>query len=127
MVGLTYNLKCFPKNEITKGQVQMAEKKIGDIKKTLNWGKPLTELPQYTMKEYEEKAKEGYNWILVNGIIHDVDDFIEDHPGGQALIRSGIGKDATDAFYGGVYDHSNGAKNLITTMRVGVIQGTKEE
>ncbi|ORX81221.1 hypothetical protein K493DRAFT_242094 [Basidiobolus meristosporus CBS 931.73] len=128
LVGLTYDLKCFPKNEITKGQVQMAEKKIANIKKTLDWGTPLSDLPRYSFEEYQRKVKdEGHSWIVVNGVIHDVEEFIEDHPGGQALIKSGIGKDATEAFNGGVYDHSNGAKNLITTMRVGVIESTKEQ
>ena len=57
------------------------------------------------------------------GVVHDVTEFIKDHPGGKAMISSGIGKDATAMFNGGVYMHSNAAHNLLSTMRVGVIRG----
>lgn len=50
--------------------------------------------------------------ILVSGFIHDVSAFIEEHPGGAHLIVKFIGKDATAAFFGGVYDHSNAAHNV---------------
>ncbi|KAI7236258.1 hypothetical protein KC343_g4900, partial [Hortaea werneckii] len=46
--------------------------------------------------------------------------------GGKAMIKSGIGKDATAMFNGGVYNHSNAAHNLLSTMRVGVIRGGME-
>ena len=42
------------------------------------------------------------------------------------MIRSGVGKDATAMFNGGVYNHSNAAHNLLSTMRVGVIRGGME-
>lgn len=42
------------------------------------------------------------------------------------MIRSGIGKDATAMFNGGVYLHSNAAHNLLSTMRIGVIRGGME-
>merc|ERR1712174_70406 len=45
---------------------------------------------------------------------------------GKAMIKSGIGKDATAMFNGGVYNHSNAAHNLLSTMRVGVIRGGME-
>jgi stearoyl-CoA desaturase (delta-9 desaturase) len=37
-----------------------------------------------------------------------------------------VGKDATTAFFGGVYDHSNAAHNLLAMMRVGVLRGGLE-
>lgn len=42
------------------------------------------------------------------------------------MIKSGLGKDATAMFNGGVYMHSNAAHNLLSTMRVGVIRGGME-
>ncbi|KAL8384456.1 hypothetical protein RB599_006678 [Gaeumannomyces hyphopodioides] len=41
----------------------------------------------------------------------------------MALISSAVGKDATAIFNGGVYNHSNAAHNLLSTMRVGVLRG----
>jgi Cytochrome b5-like Heme/Steroid binding domain len=50
--------------------------------------------------------------VLVAGYIHDVSAFIEEHPGGRHLLVKNIGKDASTAFFGGVYDHSNAAHNV---------------
>jgi stearoyl-CoA desaturase (delta-9 desaturase) len=50
--------------------------------------------------------------VLIAGFIHDVADFMDEHPGGRHLIAKYIGKDATTAFFGGVYDHSNAAHNV---------------
>ena len=37
---------------------------------------------------------------------------MDEHPGGRHLLKKNIGKDATTAFFGGVYDHSNAAHNI---------------
>ena len=50
--------------------------------------------------------------VLIAGFIHDVNSFIEEHPGGRHMLAKYIGKDATTAFFGGVYDHSNAAHNV---------------
>jgi stearoyl-CoA desaturase (Delta-9 desaturase) len=73
--------------------------------------------------DYVDQAENGRGVIAVAGVVHDVTDFIKDHPGGKAMICSGIGKDATAMFNGGVYMHSNAAHNVLSTMRVGVIRG----
>jgi stearoyl-CoA desaturase (delta-9 desaturase) len=64
--------------------------------------------------------------VAIAGVIHDVSNFIMEHPGGRALIASAIGKDATALFNGGVYEHSNAAHNLLSTMRVGILRGGQE-
>lgn len=51
--------------------------------------------------------------------------FALDHPGGVPLIRASHGKDATTAFSGAVYQHSNAAKNLLATMRIGKLGGSE--
>ncbi|KAJ2209080.1 stearoyl-CoA 9-desaturase, partial [Coemansia sp. RSA 520] len=64
----------------------------------------------------------GKKWLVIEGFIYDVDKFIKMHPGGPRLIMSGIGKDMTNAFNGGVYNHHYSARNLMnSTMRVGRI------
>ena len=89
----------------------------------LDWGVPLDQLPVIEWDDYIDQAKNGRGLIAVAGVVHDVSTFIKDHPGGKAMISSGIGKDATAMFNGGVYMHSNAAHNLLSTMRVGVIRG----
>lgn len=54
--------------------------------------------------------------VLVAGYIHDVSTFIDEHPGGRHLLVKNIGKDASTAFFGGVYDHSNAAHNVRLTV-----------
>ena len=54
--------------------------------------------------------------ILVSGFIHDVGSFINEHPGGPHMLIKFIGKDATTAFFGGVYDHSNAAHNVSSPL-----------
>ena len=59
--------------------------------------------------------------LLVEGVIHDALKFWEEHPGSKAMIITQLGEDATALFSGGVYKHSNAARNLIATMRVAVL------
>ena len=89
----------------------------------MDWGIPVELLRVFVWDDYVEQAKHGRGLIAVAGVVHDVTDFINEHPGGKTLIKSGIGKDATAMFNGGVYFHSNAAHNLLSTMRVGVIRG----
>jgi len=74
-------------------------------------------------EEFQEECRNGRALTLIAGVVHDVTDFIKDHPGGKAMINSGIGKDATAIFNGGVYDHSNAAHNLLSNFRVAVVRG----
>lgn len=126
-IGLAYNLKQFRANEIEKGRVQQLQKKLDQARGRLDWGMPLEQLPVMEWDDFVEQAdKQGRALVAVAGVVHDVAGFIADHPGGKALISSGVGKDATAMFNGGVYNHSNAAHNLLSTMRVGVIRGGME-
>ncbi|KAI0525929.1 acyl-CoA desaturase 1 [Xylaria bambusicola] len=122
-LGLAYDLKTFRQNEIEKGRVQQLQKKLDQKRATLDWGTPLEQLPVISWDDFVAESKNGRALVSIAGVIHDVTDFIKDHPGGKALISSAIGKDATAIFNGGVYLHSNAAHNLLSTMRVGVLRG----
>jgi hypothetical protein len=37
---------------------------------------------------------------------------MDEHPGGRAFLTTYVGKDATTAVFGGVYEHSNAAHNV---------------
>ena len=73
----------------------------------------------------QEKAKTNA-LVLIEGIVYDITTFMDEHPGGRGVVRAGIGKDMTTAFNGGVYDHSNAARNLMSRFRVAVIAGGGE-
>ncbi|KAJ5318341.1 stearoyl-CoA 9-desaturase [Penicillium atrosanguineum] len=127
-LGLAYNLKEFKANEIEKGRLQQLQKKMDIKRSTLDWGTPISQLPVMTWDDFKtESAKsDGRALVAIAGVVHDVAHFINEHPGGKTFIVSAIGKDATATFNGGVYQHSNAAHNLLSTMRVGVIYGGGE-
>ncbi|KAK2807285.1 stearoyl-CoA 9-desaturase [Emmonsiellopsis sp. PD_5] len=129
MLGLAYDLKEFRRNEIEKGRLQQEQKRVDIRRSKLDWGTPISKLPVMTWDEFEASARadgSGRALVAVAGVVHDVTDFVKEHPGGKAFISSAIGKDATAAFNGGIYQHSNAAHNLLSTMRVGVIYGGGE-
>jgi stearoyl-CoA desaturase (delta-9 desaturase) len=123
----TYDLKTFRSNEIEKGRLQQQQKALDKKRSSLDWGIPLAQLPVISWNEFQAQASaNGAALVAIAGVIHDISPFILDHPGGRALIKSAIGKDATALFNGGVYEHSNAAHNLLSTMRVGILRGGQE-
>ena len=123
---MAYDLKTFSNNEIEKGRLQQAQKRLDLQREKLDWGTPLEKLPVMSWDDYRDQCEDGGMLIAVAGVVHDVSAFISEHPGGKNMIKSGIGKDATAMMNGGVYDHSNAAHNLLSTMRVAVILGGGE-
>jgi stearoyl-CoA desaturase (delta-9 desaturase) len=123
--GLASHLKKFPDNEISKGQYTMKLKHLQEQGEQLKWPKSSNELPVISWDDFQAEAKDR-SLIAIHGFIHDCSSFAEDHPGGAHLIKRAIGTDATTAFFGGVYDHSNAAHNMLAMMRVGIIDGGME-
>ncbi|KAF2634578.1 hypothetical protein P280DRAFT_413492 [Massarina eburnea CBS 473.64] len=130
---LAHSLKRFRHNEIEKGRFQQQQKALDARRSALDWGVPLGDLPviswsefRTTCQQYADGVAGGTALVAVAGVIHNVTDFIAEHPGGRTLIGSSVGKDATGLFNGGVYLHSNAAHNLLSTMRVGVLRGGQE-
>ncbi|KDN41691.1 putative stearoyl-CoA desaturase [Tilletiaria anomala UBC 951] len=121
-LGLASDLKQFPDNEVQKGIYTMKLQRLHEESQELKWPKKVQELPVISWDAFVEESKTR-DLVVVQGIVHDVSSFVSEHPGGIALVKSKVGKDATTAFFGGVYDHSRAAQNLLATMRVGVIDG----
>lgn len=124
-MGLASDLRTFSQNEIDKGRLQQEQKRLDRKLGVLDWGKPLHGLPVLEWDEFLQ-ASQDRALIVVAGLVHDMTDFIHEHPGGKTLMTSAIGQDATAMFNGGVYDHSNAARNLLAKYRVGIIRGGGE-
>ncbi|KAL0089519.1 stearoyl-CoA desaturase [Phycomyces blakesleeanus] len=119
-IGMAYDLKTFPTNEIAKGRFQMQEKRIEELRRDIKFPRPIKHLPVYTWKEFQSKVQDDKEaWILIEGVLYDIKGFA--HPGGEKYIQASVGKDVTSSFNGGVYSHSNGARNVLSMMRVGVL------
>lgn len=72
-----------------------------------------------------ERVARGEQLVIVDGLVHDVGDFVEEHPGGSRLLAAGIGRDVSKSFHGLVYGHSNAARNLLSNFRIARIVGDK--
>lgn len=122
-LGLARDLKTFPSNEVSKGIVQMKEKKLLAERRQLAYGTPLKDLPIYTWGEYQNLVlNDGKKWILVEGVLYDVCEFMHGHPGGVKYLSTAVGKDVMAAFNGAIYNHSNASRNLLTNYRCGVLK-----
>ncbi|CAF4225071.1 unnamed protein product, partial [Rotaria sp. Silwood2] len=101
-LGLAYNLKRFPDNEIRKGEYAMKRKALDKFGKIIIWPKDEEELPVISFEEYQDLASKdtGRVLILIAGFVHDVSNFIDSHPGGRDLLKDHVGKDATVPFHG---------------------------
>lgn len=121
-LGLASNLRVFPSNEIAKGALTMKLKNLKKVQESLVWPPEIEDLPIVSWESFQEESKRR-PLILVSGFIHDVSEFLDQHPGGAAYLTKNFGIDVTGSFHGGVYRHSNAAHNLMSMMRVGVLVG----
>ncbi|CAF3208281.1 unnamed protein product [Rotaria sp. Silwood2] len=121
-LGLAYNLKRFPDNEIRKGEYAMKRKALDKFGQIIIWPKDEEELPVISFEEYQDLASKdtGRVLILIAGFVHDVSNFIDSHPGGRDLLKDHVGKDATVPFHGGIHEHSTAAHNTLAMMRVAI-------
>jgi stearoyl-CoA desaturase (delta-9 desaturase) len=117
-LGLAYDLARVDHENYEKGHLQMKQKKLDkqqeelNVKRqALNWGPEVEEL------EFIDRSKVTKDHIIIDGIVHDVKEFVNEHPGGEAIMKPFLGRDATKAFYGGVYNHSNSGRNVLKTLR----------
>lgn len=59
-------------------------------------------------------------WVAIHGKVYNVTQFIDEHPGGDEVIISEGGKDATEAFED--VGHSDEARELLAGLLVGELQ-----
>jgi len=62
----------------------------------------------YTWEEVKKHNKLNDLWVVLNGKIYDITPFVDEHPGGESVLKDVAGKDATTAF-SEEHDHSQSA------------------
>ncbi|KAI8090254.1 FAD binding domain-containing protein [Gilbertella persicaria] len=60
--------------------------------------KPEKKMGEYTLADVAKHNKPEDCWVVVNGQVLDVTDFLPDHPGGKKAILIYAGRDATEEF-----------------------------
>jgi L-lactate dehydrogenase (cytochrome) len=53
---------------------------------------------EITKEELSKHISQDDLWIAINGVVYDVTNFINDHPGGSKPLLKYAGTDATEAF-----------------------------
>lgn len=53
---------------------------------------------EFTMEEVAGHASKDSVWVVVKGVVMDVTNFLEDHPGGVQAVMNFAGRDATEEF-----------------------------
>lgn len=72
-------------------------------------------------EDLKQHTSETSCWLLVNGKVYDVTEFLEEHPGGYDIILQSAGKDATQDF--DEIGHSNSARDLLEKYIIGRVEG----
>lgn len=130
-LGIVCELCRTPDNLVEHLRLQQQQEKLNRIRSQLNWGTPISKLPLITPQDFKRTIESSSNkdriYIVIQNIIHDITPFMDQHPGGVQLLKASHGKDATRAFYGGVYGHLTAAINLLATMRIGILDNGNDE
>uniref|UniRef100_A0A0E9XIP2 Cytochrome b5 n=1 Tax=Anguilla anguilla TaxID=7936 RepID=A0A0E9XIP2_ANGAN len=71
----------------------------------------------YRLSEVEERNTFKSTWIIINHKIYDVTKFLEEHPGGEEVLREQAGGDATESFED--VGHSTDAREMAKSFLIG--------
>ncbi|XP_064805108.1 cytochrome b5-like isoform X1 [Oncorhynchus masou masou] len=71
----------------------------------------------YRLSEIEERNTFKSTWIIINHKVYDVTTFLEEHPGGEEVLREQAGGDATESFED--VGHSLDAREMAANMVIG--------
>jgi len=85
-IGLAYNLNTFATNEIKRGEIDMKQKSLNNVKKNIDYGVNVEKLPLWSAAQIQSEIKNNHRiLIIIQNIIHDVTDFVRQnkHPGGK--------------------------------------------
>ncbi|XP_050364545.1 cytochrome b5-like [Argentina anserina] len=75
------------------------------------------EMKVYTLEEVSQHSDRKDCWLVIDGKVYDVTKFLEDHPGGDEVLLSSTGKDATGDFDD--VGHSTSARAMMDEYYVG--------
>jgi len=82
-------------------QISAGSSKSADSADSAKASKPAAfTIPEkeFTMEEVAKHNTKGDLWVVVKGVVMDLSDWLEEHPGGPQAIMNFMGRDATEEF-----------------------------
>lgn len=71
----------------------------------------------YTLEEIQKHNNSKSTWLILHYKVYDLTKFLEEHPGGEEVLREQAGGDATENFED--VGHSTDARELSKTFIIG--------
>lgn len=71
----------------------------------------------YTLEEIQKHNDNKSTWVILHHKVYDLTKFLEEHPGGEEVLREQAGGDATESFED--VGHSTDARELSKTYIIG--------
>ena len=79
-------------------------------------------MTEYTWEEVAKHNTTESLWIVVDNKVHDLTQFLEDHPGGIKPLKYFAGKDATNKFKSiTAHQNSETLSEFIKTLFIGTV------
>ncbi|KAI8988288.1 delta-6-fatty acid desaturase [Mycotypha africana] len=87
-----------------------------------------TKVTRKAIEKMNQRVKDGdpeaKKYIIIDNKLYDVTEFLVDHPGGQDVLLTHIGKDASDVFHA---MHPNSAYETLANCYVGDVEETEKQ
>lgn len=72
----------------------------------------------FTWEEVAQHASEESAWIAIDGLVYDVTEFVDRHPGGKEILLLCVGREATDLF-NSYHPFTNAPRAILPKYRIG--------
>lgn len=126
MFGLTFDLSMVTDEEVRKAKIQMNQRHLDSEMAKLRFGKLIDRLPELSWEDIQNRLAAGESLIVIDGMVHDVKNFVHEHPGGRQTLLNFVGTDSSLLFAGedGAHTHSKEARKFLSAMRIGILKQT---
>jgi len=119
--GYVLDVEDALEEEREKLRIEEEQRQLDSVKSTLYFGRPTEDLPLMTWDDFKTAGKTK-KLVVCDGLVFDINEFYPSHPGGQMILDRFLGHDITAVFNGGIYNHSNGARNLARRFLIARIE-----
>ena len=73
---------------------------------------------KYTLAEISKHNKAEDAWVIIDGKVYDITDFVDEHPGGNNILKN-VGGDASKGFHGP--QHGDSVFDLLPEYLIGTV------